>query len=596
MSVSAERFRRARGWLGVCAATLSLSSACSSQKPGELILVVTTDMALPDDFNELMWSVTQTNQQSSSGSFDLARPDSLPGTLAILAGEVEGETIVVRVEGRTGGPNGPLRVYREARLKMPRAGETKMLPMPLNWLCSLEPRAATCDLDSTCSDGSCATGASSALPVDFVPLEDTPCFDLTECALNTALFRPETPTINAKGDCVITGPIPVAPQSVALMVNPDLVGNAGVCVPNSSGAPSAKSFAGHCFVPLKEEDTPEGWQRTPGNTELRLPPAVCEATVLHQVLKVVRTTIQNGCPRETSAQSLCPIASTCVVSPQSCPDGLGENWLGYSCSGTTTPATLGSELLYCGVSDNDPLGPALVPGHFCCTTGQSPSDVPLLIDDMSGGPLIKRRAPDGEFPASWFTASEDDVPISPPRQDKTFFTYRTIDRVTPDGEPSFDHAACLKLPNGFPGSYALEGFSFFTDGATVVPVDVSQYAGISFWARAERLSDAPLPPIGVFFPNADTDTEHASTCLMAAQKKSNCNHYRKLLELSDRWQKFSVRWQELEQATDFGMRFPQFDPQVYSVDFQALGPDAAAFDFCVSQIYFIPRPQPPQGP
>jgi hypothetical protein len=52
----------------------------------------------------------------------------------------------------------------------------------------------------------------------------------------------------------------------------------------------------------------------------------------------------------------------------------------------------------------------------------------------------------------------------------------------------------------------------------------------------------------------------------------------------------SVTWDELTQARDFGMMFENFEPHVYSVDFQASGPGpsglAPPFEFCVSQIAF----------
>lgn len=573
-----------------------LSSACSSLPEGQLIVVVTTDMALPTDIDWIDWSVTPERTAGRAGSVKLKQFDSLPGTLSILSGSVEAEPVLLRVEGRTGGENGALRVFREARLRMPRPGETKMLPMPLDWACSLETRAADCDANLDCKPDSCGNANGPEPLADFAPLEPAPCFDVLGCTFNTATFAQATPSIDtATGRCIVDVPLAsISSMSVALRINPEF-GNAGVCAPNSeAGASGENRAAGNCFVPVNKDAGSRGWHVTKLPTDrivLELPHVVCDAFSAHQVLKVVLTV--NDCPAKTIAQPLCEADSACVAAEASCPGGLDDSWKGYSCSGVKTPTEKNPGLKYCGISDNDPLTGRVVPGHFCCTTGPSSSEDPLLIDDMRGGPLVKLPPPPDHFPASWFTAGEDDVAISPPNQPKTFFTYRSIDRVKPKGEPSFERAACLNMPNGFPGSYALEGFSFFTRGADVVPVDVSKYAGISFWATVKGSSERAPPRIGVFFANSDTDTEHDSSCRADGKGKDNCNHFRKELpDLNDQWQKFSVHWPELEQAPDFGMRFAIFDPRVYSVDFQALGPDAAPFDFCVSQIYFIPKSEP----
>jgi hypothetical protein len=151
------------------------------------------------------------------------------------------------------------------------------------------------------------------------------------------------------------------------------------------------------------------------------------------------------------------------------------------------------------------------------------------------------------------------------------------------------------MPEGFSGKYALEGFSFHTVESRAGFFDVQQHAGITFWATAKGADGgAPPPPIVVAFPDFNTDTEHASTCIQGAPKdtppKENCNAFRKPLALSDQWQKFTVLWSELAQADGFGQPFPQFDTRVYSVVFEALGegpkPAGPAFEFCVSQIRF----------
>jgi hypothetical protein len=248
-------------------------------------------------------------------------------------------------------------------------------------------------------------------------------------------------------------------------------------------------------------------------------------------------------------------------------------------------------LSYCGVSDADPqLGPT-VRGHFCCTKGQGETEDPLLIDDMSGGPLIKYPAPVGQVPGSWFTASDDDkLPLSPPQGPHSLFTYREIPAVTLPGGPTITRAACFRMDQGFSGYYALEGFSFYGSGADATALDVRRFDGIRFWATLDSFDPDIPQPIRVVFPNRDTDTEHpSSTCLKSGLGKSNCDHFGlQLPKLDTTWQKFEVRWADLEQSRGRGQ---PFDPHVYTVDFQATGPGpegkALRFDFCVSQISFI---------
>ncbi|MEO7036476.1 MAG: hypothetical protein ABI548_21205 [Polyangiaceae bacterium] len=136
-------------------------------------------------------------------------------------------------------------------------------------------------------------------------------------------------------------------------------------------------------------------------------------------------------------------------------------------------------------------------------------------------------------------------------------------------------------------------FNFaFQSGALghVVPVDVSQYTGVTFWAKLTSF-DPQVPQImRVQFPNADTDTEHQSTCISS---KLPCDAFGLVLPgLGESWQKVSLTWDQLTQsASEYGqLHPPSFNEDVYSVGFVALGagPEdrALPFEFCVSQIYF----------
>jgi len=468
--------------------------------------------------------------------------------------------------------------------------------MPLNWLCSRDNRPVDCEPGMTCQAGQCKSSEITQPLADYVPLPTSPtCFDVLDCTLKGATWRASPPNTDpATGRCFMDSNMVLdAPMNVALSLNPGRVGNAGVCVASAS-APSTNQ-ADHCFVPLNQDESPDGWQRATdadGQPIIRLPDAVCEAFD-RGAIKNVALTHKAGCSPKTIAHPACDAAPACVSALGGCPSLFPPSWSGYSCSGGISPRDdSDSGLGYCGISDNDPeLGP-VVRGHLCCTAGQPPSPDPLLIDDMSGGPLIKIAPAPGEFAGNWYTASDDTrSPLSPPQDANSLFVYRAIDPVTPESGLTISRAACFTMREGFTGNYAEEGFSFFAKAAAAVPLDVSPFTGITFWAMIRPLGSEDPPRVLVLFPNHDTDTEHESPCLEGRAGRSNCNAFGKRLDgLTPTWQKFSVRWSELSQVVPFGMPFPSFDPHVYSVNFEALGPDgggrAAPFDFCVSQIYF----------
>lgn len=571
------------------------STACANQEAGEVILVVSTDLALPSDLDWLEWSVTPLThpERVQVGGLPLSQFDSLPATLAVVSGKRGAEKVSVRVKGRTGGERGPVRIERDAVFTLPEHGQ-QMLNLPLSWLCSDVNQPTPCKAGMTCDAGRCVPSDRVTL-VEHLPSQSSSCFDVLKCTLTARAIR-ETPDLD--GDSCILEPRAVLASAinVALIVDTDKAGNAGVCAPAAVTEQSPPS-AGNCFVPLAEKVGPGGWdvvENAQGRSVIRLPRAVCEPSVLGSITGVA-VTEQDGCPGKRGIEPTCAAASTCV--PGRCPAGFPSSWSGYSCSGAASPLddpSLG--LSYCGVSDSDPRLGATVRGHYCCTQHQTPSEDPLLIDDMSGGPLIKFAAPAGQVPGSWFTASSDSVrPISPPQAPNSLFTYRDINpAVVLPGGPKINRAACFRLEQGFAGYYALEGFSFYGSGADATAFDVSRFSGIRFWAKLDSFDPDIPQPIRVVFPNVDTDTEHpSSTCLSQGLGKANCDHFGLTLsELSPSWRKYEVRWPALEQSLrQHQAPFERFDRHVYTVDFQAPGPGPDAktlsFDFCVTQISFI---------
>jgi len=575
------------------------AGACANQEAGEVMLVVSTDLSLPSDLNWLEWSVTPLAhpERVQTGGIALDSYDALPATLAVVAGQQPRETVSVRISGRTGGERGPVRVTREARFTLPEHGP-QTLNMPLNWLCSDVNQLEPCGEGMTCDAGRCVSSASVVLS-DQLPSQSTTCFDVLRCNLVQTWIK-QTPDLDAD-TCILEPKAYLgSPLNVALEVNTENVGNAGVCAPGSD-AEVPPPNAGSCFIPLAQNGGTNGWdliKNKLGQTVIRLPRAVCDPPLRNSIASVAVT--RATCPSKHSNERSCEYSSVCVPSPASCPKGMPSTWSGYSCSGAASPIDEpGSGLKYCGVSDADPELNRPVRGHYCCTEGQvAGDDDPLLIDDMTGGPLIKfRPVPPDQVAGSWFTASDDDsLPLSPPQTPHTLFTYREITpAVTPTGGPTISRAACFRMQQGLSGYYALEGFSFYGSGAEATALDVSRFSGISFWAKLSG-ADRDIPqPMRVLFPNRDTDTQHPmSTCLSSNAGKENCDSFGKRLDgLNESWQKYEVYWTELKQSPGAGHQlFPApWDTHVYSVDFQATGPGpdgrVLPFDFCVSQISFL---------
>jgi len=372
---------------------------------------------------------------------------------------------------------------------------------------------------------------------------------------------------------------------VALLVNSDRVGTSGFC-----------SDPDHCFVPLQRSDTAEGWRvRDNGDTPtIELPAAVCENSPA-SISQVAVVEVTPSCPAIQVDQPLCspPDGSVCLVR-NVCPSDWPENdWIGYVCSGGN-PASSRPNLLNCWSPPADADDTSSSDGRWCCLTGQEPSDDPLLLDDMTKGPQIKRK-PQPDQNAGWWFA---DIPGGSgdllPGLGTALYTYRHFDEPVgaPEG-PQFDRAACLSS-SGFRGWFALEGFNFATDKATGRPalLDVNGYAGINFWAWAdEPFTDDPLSVV-VTFPNSQASAEPDSPCVVDGSGTTRCESFYEELNLTSQWQHYFVRWDELHQsARDWNqIRYEDFERQIYAVTFgvKGAGPTIMSqpFDFCIADIRF----------
>jgi hypothetical protein len=297
------------------------------------------------------------------------------------------------------------------------------------------------------------------------------------------------------------------------------------------------------------------------------------------------------CGVKNASVGVCaPASSICVDTDGICPDG----WSGFSCSGDASPEGAAGD--FCGQVHADSTTGPVVPGLWCCGNGIRQQDNPRLIDDMSSGPLIKLQPMKGYLPGGWFTFSDDGNALISPAP-TALFSYRTIEpAVTPAAEAApISHAACLRS-DGINGYVAGEGFDFLRDPKDhfSVPLNVSRYTGIRFWAYSAPPAPGKLDlptQIRVEFPNTDTwELSPKSTCILEGEA---CDYFGEVLTLPNdgSWTQYTVKWDDLEQQ-GYGKSYEPFKANLYTVNFDFQGPGLRAgtrslpFDFCVAQIEF----------
>ena len=571
--------------------------SCSTAKtrtPGEVVVVITSDLAVPQDIDTLAWSVTQVVERQpllqnesvagdegpvQAGSVDL-KATPLPQTLAIVSDHAATGTVRVDLDAsRAGTP----RVHREALVTLPADSEVKRLAMPLNWLCTIDANPLlACGAGQTCVAGACVSSAAESVP--YTPPDAGACFDVGACFLQpvggvqSVIPDPKT------GVCVLQN-IPIGGNedwNVALAINTSQTGNYGAC-----------GVIGLCLIPLARGG-PEGWTtltEDDGTTRIALPQAVCDdsGTTLNGVV-VSRAT--PSCPAKRPETPICGRPDTCITADV-CPSDWGPSWVGFSCSGSA-PVSQGAQACWspppradAGAGSNSNVRSGLA----CCAYGTGGDGGSLLIDDMSGGSQVKIAPPRrDEIAGFWFAATDD--PKAPLMPVPTFlFTYTAVPpAMTPDGGPM--NAACLKSDSPFTGYFVQEGFNFVLPQGKLTPAgdpfDVSAYTGIRFWAWSRWAGQA----IKIQFPDLDTEAaDPTAGCKMYADAGGCGNDWSiQNLILDSVWAPYTIQWDQLSQA-DWGPKVAQFDPKhvfatVFSV--QGNGPTEtyAPFEFCVSQIYF----------
>jgi hypothetical protein len=537
------------------------TGSCADSR-GEVMLIITTDLNVPVDFNHLEWSVTIGHRTTPyrSGDVDLESEDrpAFPMTLAVVSGPDTDEEVLVRVAGTRRIQNSSsTRVERSARLVVPTKG-VRELWMPLDFLCSTANADTACEEGETCKAGKCEsdrvdTAQLSAYDPDYA----RDCYDVEKC------FASVNP-VDISDNCVIQGTPADSVKRLALVVDAERAGNWGVCT-ESAG----------CRIPLPEG--PGGFERK-DDGRIQLPEAVCAARDAGLISRVDAGSGDADCRPYESGTPLCRPAASCIPESDQCPAQWGSDWHGASCSGNAAPETPIKFL----AADADPNT------HFCWSDSRYQPHDPdherddaVLIDDMTGGAQLKIEPPEGYAAGLWWTSYSKSGTLAP--APKHLFDYRRFDPpwVSDDGKTEIASAACVNASDFF-GYSASEGFdlnyrlSSGTQGSAAA-FDASAYRGLTFYAKV-------APRVLVLLEVLDDEAA-------AGENPCDCpEHKRRSLDgIGPEWQPFTVDFAELDQSCSCG----PLTPNIYKVQFSVLGIDddhkGPPFDLCISQIYFTKR-------
>lgn len=354
---------------------LGTLSACSKEKtPGQVVIAIDTDMALPDQIDTIEIEVTAGDTTLLDyfmpvGTGTDAQP--IPATLTLVAGD-DDKPATVRVIGSR---NGVARTLRQAVTTIP-SDRLVTLRMPLQWLCDGTAMPAPAGdagsgYESTCGPGeSCQAGSCVAAQVDSETLpayqpqsifgggsqpsgkgtSTGTCFDTIACLVGATLEAPDD-------QCTVSMPSGGSGVNVGLRV-----ANDGIC--DTTGTT--------CFVPLDGNST-EGWTTQAGR--IALPPAVC--TKLQAGL-IAGVAVSTTCATKTNADPPCGAWSS--VTPPADAGGMS----GRDAAASTTPTLVASASADGGAGVA--CCPLMADGsklYTCLCNGASPPQI-VSIDPSTG--------------------------------------------------------------------------------------------------------------------------------------------------------------------------------------------------------------------
>ncbi|WP_437593079.1 hypothetical protein [Sorangium sp. So ce1000] len=279
-----------------------VAAACGGcSAPDEIVLAVSTDLALPKDFSTLQVQVFEGGTPKFSASYErLGESDAaarLPATIGFYSSSGGGDSIRIKVSARIQDELGPVRILREAVTRIPK-NRIALLTLPLNFLCDDSGRSegngdvvnTVCPDGKTCVAGSCVSSAvdASALP-DYAPGDvygggdgdgDGDCFDVTACFQGAAPAKPDAA-------CSIAGEAGV-PLNVAL----ETAAGDGIC-----------GDGDRCLVAL-DAGGADGF-RVQDDGRIQLPPAVCEQVTAGKITSVVTSPVTAACVQKAVGLPTC---------------------------------------------------------------------------------------------------------------------------------------------------------------------------------------------------------------------------------------------------------------------------------------------------
>lgn len=259
------------------------AAACSAPTPGELIVAIQTDMAVPKDLDHIELQILSAGTPIFPSRRLPLGPDEvmLPATQGLLVSDDPGREISIRVRAIQ---KGRVRVEHSVVTTVPE-DRVATLWVPLHFLCSAEhaglPSAeGVCPEGQTCFAGACRDDrVSSALLPDYVErdvLAPGACFDVAGC------FRGAARAEVDRGTCTIAAS-DEGEVNVAIATEAD-----GAC------------SASDCLVPLDAEG--DLGFRAEGNGRIALPRAVC---ALGMADRVVVSPVTAACPAKRRRDAIC---------------------------------------------------------------------------------------------------------------------------------------------------------------------------------------------------------------------------------------------------------------------------------------------------
>lgn len=283
----------------------SASSCATPPAPGEVMMIVHTDMSLPKDVDTVIIEVLVRGDHRFNQTYDRLGDSEfkIPASLGITIDADSDPTtpVTLRVTAKQ---KGKARVLHEAVTTVPE-DRVAALRLPIHWLCWDELEVdADGNATSTCPDGqTCVAGSCVDKKIDLskLPTYDPAdvfgggtgkdntgsCFDVSSC------FTGSVDAPVDMGTCTIH---PTGDVNVGIRVE-----SAGICGP-----------AG-CFVAL-DANAEAGWQSNDDGT-IQLPPAVCDRIAEGKASGISVAGVSSACPLKTDGLPTCGPWSSAGTAP-----------------------------------------------------------------------------------------------------------------------------------------------------------------------------------------------------------------------------------------------------------------------------------------